>query len=356
MPEPCFNGHVRTALTALVLVVAVATVGPSAGSAQRATVARHERVARAVALSTVTIVTSVGDGAGFVVGDERWIVTDFDLVEGAVPASILVHFASGTTRSAHVLSSRSDCDLALLAIDGGTVPASPLTLADSDEVTVGQVVFASGTPFGIASRLTGGHVTARHDIVSGAAPLGGELIETDAEIPTGSVGAPLVDAQGRVIGMNWTRRQDGRMQHVAIPSNHVRTLLALVRAARSAAPSPVAPAADALAWIGVVGDDTIAGRLAGVRVMHVGVGTAAASAGILGARDSSSGGDVDGATGSSVGHVIAAIDGQPIGNVAELEAYLSSCAPGQTVRLSVWSGSGGAMQTSERTMVLPVLR
>jgi S1-C subfamily serine protease len=341
-------GVVRSTVIALLLVVAAAAVVPSLGSAQSSTIARRERVARAVARSTVTITTSVGEGAGFVVGDERWIVTNFDVVESAEPGSIYVQFANGATRSAHVLSSRSDCDLALLAIDGGAVPASPLALADSDDVTVGQLVYAFGSPFGFASSVSGGHVTARQDIMRSARPLGRELIETDTRLATGSAGAPLVDARGRVIGVNWLRLRDGTTQYVGIPSNHVREMLARVRRARLAAPSTAGPAPDALAWIGIVVADSVPGTRMGVRVLHVVPGSMAARAGIRGALDPS--------TGAGEGQTIAVIDGQTIGDRAELEACLSSRAPGQVVRIWLQSGVGATARTSQTVMLLPAVR
>ena len=158
----------RSILPLLVLVAAL--IAPSPAAAQELTEARRMRIARRLALSTVTVDTGHGSGSGFVVGVERWIITNFhvvdSLVAGHAPGSVStrVGFGSGTTLRARVIEIDPDHDLALLEIDGGHVPARPLELADSDPVRVGQTVLAFGSPYGLAGTLTEGVVSARRDL------------------------------------------------------------------------------------------------------------------------------------------------------------------------------------------------
>lgn len=339
----------RTALTLSVvaLACAVALVPPRA-SAQALTPARRARIARSLALSTVAIEGGGSHGSGFVVGTERWIVTNFHLVayaveEGHARLPVTVVFGSGTTRQAHVLETDEDHDLALLEIDDGHAPAPPLTLADSDTVRVGQTVLAYGTPIGHASALTEGIVSGRSDLDLDTAPRARQLIQTDASIVPGVSGGPLVNQAGRVVGVNWAGYRDGALFSLAIPANYVRDFLARVRAApaTSAARAPralrqptIVGGRAALAS-GLVVEDAVPGERDGVRVLHVLPASAALRAGIVG-RD-----EPFDATGAPwVGPIITAIDGQRIGNVADLERVLDACDAGQVVEVTLRSTVG----------------
>ncbi len=331
-----------------VCAIAVATTSLSAPHvcAQALTPARRARIARALALSTVVIEGGGAHGSGFVIGTERWILTSFHLVAYTVGPDrarrqIDVVFGGGTTRRARVVETDEGHDLALLEIDGGHVPAPPLTLADSDAVAVGQTVLAYGTPSGQSGALSQGIVSGRADLDLDTAPLARQLIQTDASMPPGVSGGPLVNHSGGVVGVNWAGYRGDILVSLAIPANYVRDFLARVRAAArttSATPrvlrQPTA-SPSAVLGSGLVVEDAVPGEAEGVRVVHVVPGSAALRAGIVGGAEL-----YDATVAPWVSPIITAIDGEAIGNVADLERVLAACAVGQVVELSLRSTAG----------------
>ncbi len=145
-----------------------------------------------------------GSGSGFVYDDRGHIITNYHVVGTA--ESIQVIFADGTSVSAEVVGSDATYDLAVLKVTDGAedMPAlSPVSLADSDRLRVGQFVVAIGSPFGLEQTATFGIISSLGRIIE--SPDGryiGEAIQTDAAINPGNSGGPLLDLQGRVIGVN----------------------------------------------------------------------------------------------------------------------------------------------------------
>jgi serine protease Do len=223
------------------LVVSMLALGASHASAQELTAARRVRLARTLAASTVSLRLPRGSTAsGFVVGTERWIATNYHVIESIIDlpaARVRVRFRSGTELSAHVIDADSGVDLALLEIDGGHVPAPPLELGDSDRVAVGQRVLAMGDPFGLEGTLTEGVVSARRDLHrTRHGQRTRQFIQTDAAGGPGSSGGPLVDGRGRVIGVTTLGRDDVLGIAYATPANYVQDLLDRVRASRLSGP------------------------------------------------------------------------------------------------------------------------
>ncbi len=141
-----------------------------------------------------------GTGSGFVYDDQRHIVTNYHVVENA--ESVSVTLASGETYTATIVGADPSTDLAVLQIDASN-PPDPLPLGDSDRLRVGQFVVALGNPFGLERTLTVGVVSSLGRIIQ--SPDGrfiGEAIQTDAAINPGNSGGPLLDLEGRVIGVN----------------------------------------------------------------------------------------------------------------------------------------------------------
>jgi S1-C subfamily serine protease len=145
-----------------------------------------------------------GSGSGFVYDDQGHIITNYHVVGTA--ESIQVIFADGTSVAAEVIGSDATYDLAVLEVTDGIedMPAlSPVALADSDQLSVGQFVVAIGSPFGLQQTATFGIISSLGRIIE--SPDGryiGEAIQTDAPINPGNSGGPLLDLQGRVIGVN----------------------------------------------------------------------------------------------------------------------------------------------------------
>jgi S1-C subfamily serine protease len=143
-------------------------------------------------------------GSGFVVGSDGSIVTNDHVVQDAT--SVSVRFTEhGDPLPAKVVGTDPSTDLALLSVDASKVEGGvkPLTLATSQNLQPGEPAIAIGSPFGLQGTVTSGIVSALNREIQ--APNGftiSGIIQTDAAINPGNSGGPLLDDQGRVIGVN----------------------------------------------------------------------------------------------------------------------------------------------------------
>jgi S1-C subfamily serine protease len=140
-------------------------------------------------------------GSGFVVNRDGTIVTNAHVVAGAT--KVTVQFADKHVVDATILGRDESTDLALLKVDANPKELTPLPLGNSNTVQVGDPTIAIGNPFGLERTLTTGVVSATRREIQ--APNGFEIdgvIQTDAAINPGNSGGPLLDATGRVIGIN----------------------------------------------------------------------------------------------------------------------------------------------------------
>ncbi len=140
-------------------------------------------------------------GSGFVLDEEGYVLTNAHVVQGA--DDVTVTFANDDQLGAEIVGADLSSDLAVLKVDAGEADLQPLPLADSSEVNVGDPTVAIGNPFGFDSTVTTGIVSAIQRQIT--APNGfsiDNVIQTDASINPGNSGGPLLDAQGRVIGIN----------------------------------------------------------------------------------------------------------------------------------------------------------
>ncbi len=142
-----------------------------------------------------------GTGSGFLYDDQGHIVTNNHVVSGADSLDVLL--SNGLNLPATVVGTDPYYDLAVVKIDLPAGTASPLTLGDSDVLKVGQTVIAIGNPFGLDRTLTTGVISALgRRIETDAGTAIGQAIQTDAAINPGNSGGPLLDAHGRVVGIN----------------------------------------------------------------------------------------------------------------------------------------------------------
>jgi len=148
---------------------------------------------------------SSSTGSGFLIAAQGLILTNYHVIEGADRANgVTVRFEDAITKRAVVVGEAPDDDLAVLKVDmTGTPQVRPLPLGDSSTVRVGDPTLAIGNPFGLDRTLTSGIVSALQRQIK--APNGfsiDNVIQTDAPINPGNSGGPLLDAAGRVIGIN----------------------------------------------------------------------------------------------------------------------------------------------------------
>jgi S1-C subfamily serine protease len=140
-------------------------------------------------------------GSGFVIDKDGTILTNAHVINGA--SKVTVQFADKQQVDAKVLGKDESTDLALLKVEPANLKLVPLALGTSRTVQVGDPAVAIGNPFGLERTLTTGVISAVHRPIQ--APNGFQIddaIQTDAPINPGNSGGPLIDATGRVIGIN----------------------------------------------------------------------------------------------------------------------------------------------------------
>ncbi len=165
-----------------------------------------------------------GEGSGFIIHPDGWIVTNHHVIEDAV--NISVTLADGREYRAEVVGTDHRTDIALLRIEPDE-PLSVLPLGDSSRLRPGEWVVAIGNPFGLDHTVTAGIVSAlgRRDITPENRLMYVDYIQTDASVNPGSSGGPLLDAAGNVVGVNAAVNRAGDGIAFAIPIDMVKALL-----------------------------------------------------------------------------------------------------------------------------------
>jgi len=135
-------------------------------------------------------------GSGFIISPDGYILTNNHMVEGA--EKVTVELAGGRKFTAEITGTDPDSDIAVIKIDADNLPY--LELADSDTLEVGEWVLAIGNPLGFSHTVTAGIVSAKGRSV-GLANIE-NFIQTDAAINFGNSGGPLLNLEGKVVGMN----------------------------------------------------------------------------------------------------------------------------------------------------------
>lgn len=169
-----------------------------------------------------------GSGSGVIVDSQRGIVlTNLHVIQDAQKIEIML--ASGKSYRARLLGADDEYDLAVLQIPSPREDLVAVEFGDSSKLEVGQRVLAIGNPFGLNRTLTLGIVSSLNRTVrSPGNKLMRGLVQTDAAINPGNSGGPLLDAEGRIIGINTailSRSGDSAGIGFAVPINRVRSVL-----------------------------------------------------------------------------------------------------------------------------------
>jgi S1-C subfamily serine protease len=260
-----------------------------------------------------------GAGSGVAISSDGYMLTSAHVVAGghAVTAS----FSDGREVRAEVVGADPLSDLALVRADARDL--TPAQLGDADELRVGQLVVAIGSPMGLAGTVTAGVVSALGRSLPTRAGSAGRLVEnviqTDAALNPGNSGGALADGLSRVIGVNTAVAGIGL--GLAVPINEAtrKIISALMKEGRVRR-----------AYIGIVGGSRplppkIASRLRrskGIEVVEVVSGSPAARAGLR-AED-----------------LIVEVDGEPMGDVGDLQRLMVAERIGQGVKVSVFRDGG----------------
>ncbi len=138
-----------------------------------------------------------GQGSGFIVSSDGYIMTNNHVVEGA--EKITVKLSDNRELSAKVVGTDPETDVAVIKVDANNLPV--VQLGDSDKLKVGEWVLAIGNPFGLSHTVTAGIVSAKGRSKIGLSEYE-DFIQTDAAINFGNSGGPLLNIDGKVVGMN----------------------------------------------------------------------------------------------------------------------------------------------------------
>jgi S1-C subfamily serine protease len=272
-------------------------------------------------------------GSGFVVDADGRILTNAHVIDNATQVTVTV--SGKTTRTAQVIGKDDSTDLALLQVRPDGLDVRPLALGDSRAVQVGDPTVAIGNPFGFDRTLTTGVVSALQRRIT--APDGytiENVIQTDAAINPGNSGGPLIDALGRVIGVNSQIETGGAGRGnigigFAVPIDTAKEVIPQLRKSGGVD----------RAYLGVSTrtiDDSLDGlNLAspdGALVETVRPGSPAARAGLRG------GGRLRKLGGDAVrvgGDIIKSVDGKKVRTNADVATLIGDHRPGERVSLEI---------------------
>ncbi len=170
-----------------------------------------------------------GQGTGFIIQKDGYILTNTHVVEGA--DDIRVRLSDDRELTGRLVGKDERTDIAVLKIEaGGALPVAPL--GNSDELQIGEWVMAIGNPFGLDHTVTAGIVSAkgRRDVRPGGGQTGFyDFIQTDASINPGNSGGPLINTRGEVIGINTAMNAQAQGIGFAIPINMVKVIAPMLK-------------------------------------------------------------------------------------------------------------------------------
>src|SRR3954465_11371073 len=279
-------------------------------------------------------------GSGFVIDKSGNILTNAHVVDGAV--KVTVQFSDDKTVDAKIVGKDTATDLSLLKVDPDGLALSPLKLGSANDVQVGDPAIAIGNPFGLSRTLTTGVISAKQRRIE--APNGfaiDNVLQTDAPINPGNSGGPLLDAAGRVIGINSQIETGGSSRGnvgigFAVPIDTAQKVLPQLKKSGRVE----------RAWLGVQ-SLTIDGSLRGLDL-------AARTGALVQSVERSSPADKAGVKGGDIsaqlsngtpvqlgGDIVPAIDGRPVRSSDDLANAVVGKKPGDQVTLKVVrSGKG----------------
>jgi S1-C subfamily serine protease len=269
-----------------------------------------------------------GSGSGVIIDEKGIVLTNFHVVEGA--AEVEVRIFSGDQHEdveGEVIGGVPEQDLAIIKIEkDGLVP---MDIGRSSDLKLGDEVVAIGYPLGLGgATVTAGIVSAIGRSItasnaSGDAESLQNLLQTDAAINPGNSGGPLIDTEGRLVGINTAAVQAGAAENIGF-SIPIDDALPVVEEILSDPP-------DERAWLGVtLGDASPSAAL------EFGFPSDTEGALVLGVVPGSPSDDA----GLSVGDVIVEIDGDDVGSADDLIDLLREKDPGETVQLEIVDARG----------------
>jgi S1-C subfamily serine protease len=267
-----------------------------------------------------------GQGSGVIISKDGYILTNNHVVDEAEEIEVVLD--DGTKHPAKVIGTDPHTDLAVLKIQAGRGETfNPVEPGDSDKLRMGEFVIAIGSPFSLASSVTMGIVSQKGRSI-GALPYE-DFIQSDAAVNQGNSGGPLVDVDGRMVGINTMIQTAGYSGgsigiSFAIPINlAMRVADSIIRTGKWERP-----------WIGVSMNTT----RRGVLVEEVVDGSPAAAAGI------------------AVGDRLITVEGAPVASPRDVQRQIMKQDAGGTVSVTVErSGKERTLKIKTERMPPPVM-
>ena len=296
---------------------------------------------------------SAGQGSGFVLDGRGYVATNAHVITNGTgnkitrAKEVYVQFSDGNQVPAKIVGFDPNADVGVVKVDPKGLDLVPLSLGHTGTVQVGDPVAAIGSPFGEENSLSVGVVSAKNRTIEALTDFSiGDAIQTDAAINRGNSGGPLLDAHGRVIGINSQIRSSGGGSvgvGFAVSIDTIRNSIEQIRKDGKAR----------YAYIGVTSQPLypqLAAKLGlpvpdGALVSDVVNGGPADKAGLRG-------GDKEIRFQASLvkvgGDVITKVDGKPITRTDDFSKQITRYHPGDHVTLEIYRG--GAKRTAEVTL------
>ncbi len=284
-----------------------------------------------VGISTVTQVytqsifglqqgTAEGSGTGFIVDSNGYILTNAHVVEDSSSSQITVDLYDGTEKEGTVLWSDSSLDRAIVKIDATGLQA--VEIGDSDDVKIGDYALAIGNPLGkdFERSVTQGIISGLNRSITttdGSTTNNMEgLIQTDASINSGNSGGPLIDSEGKVIGINSAKASSAEGLGFAIPINTAVPIINEIKEEGTYEQAYIGIAGMDMATVNQYYETEVKAE-EGVYVTQIYTGSPAATAGV------------------TEGDVIVKMNGEDVDTMSNLKKMLVKCRPGDEITLTI---------------------
>lgn len=279
------------------------------------------------------VVPQQGQGSGFVLTKNGRIITNYHVIANA--QNIEVSVAGNRKYQAKVILQDRGHDIALLQIKADNL--TPVVLASSRNLQVGQNVYAIGNPFGLSGTMTSGIISSIRSVREPGGTLIENAIQTDAPINPGNSGGPLLNSQGQVIGMNTLIASNGAAQSAgigfAIPVDTIKAILSdFSKYGRVRRPS--------LGITGVPIGPQVASQMGlppvyGILIQKVAPGGAAAQAGLQGGTRKAYLGNMPIYLG---GDLIVAIGSQHVTSMQQISEIMDQHHAGDHIKVTFYRG------------------